>query len=151
MQEPSVEYEYRKTIGMVEHDQRISACSKHIGNSVVREHFYLLGQTGPLAGHKIMIDRNYLLIGRDPKGCHLLIEQAKISRQHAALMIDKEGRVTIIDLDSTNGTYVNCEPVKRRQLKDGDGIDFGRDGIASFIFHRIDSTSDGKQHDQLSN
>ena len=81
---------------------------------IIEEHSYLLGRTGALAGHKIIIDRDYLLIGRDPKGCHLLINQAEISRQHAALVIDKEGRVTIIDLDSTNGTYVNCEPVKRR-------------------------------------
>ena len=103
---------------------------------IIEEYSYLLGRTGAMAGHKIIIDRDYLLIGRDPKSCHHFIRESVISRRHAALETDERGDVTITDLGSTNGTFVNGEAIRKRKLEDGDGINFGRDGTLSFIYHK---------------
>ncbi len=52
------------------------------------------------------IAKERLVIGRE-EGCDLLLEDDKVSREHAALFVDPEGRVIVEDLRSTNGTYVN--------------------------------------------
>lgn len=58
-------------------------------------------------------------IGRQ-EGLSLFLPRSEISRVHAE--IDREGeRLVIRDLGSTNGTFVNHEPVKdETELKDGD-------------------------------
>ena len=96
---------------------------------------YLLWRSGPLAGLRAPIDRDYFIIGRDPNHCHLLVTLPGISRQHAALKIDAEGAVTLIDLFSRNGTYVNGEAVCQQKLADGDQIDLGRDGSVAFDYY----------------
>ena len=99
------------------------------------EHAYLLWRSGPLAGSRATIDRDYFIIGRDPTRCHLLVTLAGISRQHAALKTDAEGAATLIDLFSRNGTYVNGEAACQRKLADGDQIDLGRDGSVTFDYY----------------
>ena len=103
---------------------------------------YLLWQSGPLSGRKVAIDRDHFIIGRDRNYCHLLINLCGISRQHAVLKLDEHGSTTIIDLNSTNGTFVNGEQVTQRVLKDGDEIDFGREGFVAFNFHAAAVTGD---------
>ncbi|RKY98791.1 MAG: hypothetical protein DRQ03_01270 [Candidatus Hydrothermota bacterium] len=59
-----------------------------------------------------------------------------VSRLHAALVINKiTGEITLEDLESTNGTYVNGErlqPHKPKALKNGDKVSFSRK--LEFIF-----------------
>lgn len=74
---------------------------------------------------EIPVDRDYLIIGRDPSACHLLLDDDVVSRRHAALELDAQGNVTIVDLVSTNGTFVNGAAVDRRVLKEGDTISLG--------------------------
>ncbi|MEJ2559658.1 MAG: FHA domain-containing protein, partial [Anaerolineae bacterium] len=53
---------------------------------------------------------------------------AGVSRQHARLMC-QDDKWTIEDLRSTNGTYVNNQPVPSSQpapLKDGDSVRCGQ-------------------------
>ena len=56
-------------------------------------------------------------------------EEAKISRKHAVIE-NKEGALTLEDLASLNGTFLNretrIEPAKKYQLKAGDEIVFGK-------------------------
>ena len=55
------------------------------------------------------------------------IPEKRVSRQHARLSCD-DGRFHIHDLDSTNGTSVNSQPIRAGQahpLQDGDVITFG--------------------------
>ena len=48
---------------------------------------------------------NQILIGRDPS-CNVVLNSPNVSRHHA--LLDSDGyNVTITDLNSTNGTYVN--------------------------------------------
>ena len=64
-----------------------------------------------------------ILIGRDP-GNHLPVEVDSVSRRHARIDLEGETRI-ITDLGSTNGTYVNNQPVERSQLVSGDLVRIG--------------------------
>ena len=65
-----------------------------------------------------------VLIGRSSQA-HLQIDHESVSRRHAKVVF-APSRVEVEDLGSTNGTYVNDEPVERRELRDGDLIKVGR-------------------------
>jgi uncharacterized membrane protein len=86
---------------------------------------HLLRTTGEAAGGEIPVDRDYLIIGRDPSACHVLLDEDVVSRRHAALEHDGQGNVTIVNLASTNGTFVNGAAVSRQVLRDGDTISLG--------------------------
>jgi ABC-type multidrug transport system ATPase subunit len=61
-----------------------------------------------------------LLIGR-LENCDLTLDSPEVSRRHA--MVRQVGEsYTIDDLDSSNGTYLNDEPIKRAELHEGDLI-----------------------------
>ncbi len=58
----------------------------------------------------------------------LTLNDARVSGHHCLIGInevDDMGQIYIEDLDSTNGTFVNGESVKRRILKSGDKISLG--------------------------
>ncbi len=79
---------------------------------------------GKLEGKEIEIKLPQFLVGRDPQ-CHLRPASALISKRHCAL-IQRDGKAFIRDFDSTNGTFVNDEPVKgERELKHDDQLKIG--------------------------
>ena len=65
-----------------------------------------------------------LLIGRAAE-CDLLVQDGFASRQHA-LIASNGKKVIVIDLNSTNGTFVNGKNIGPKQtLKDGDILELG--------------------------
>jgi pSer/pThr/pTyr-binding forkhead associated (FHA) protein len=64
-----------------------------------------------------------LLVGRDAMAS-LCIPDEHISRRHARILVEK-GLLTVQDLDTRNGTFVNGRREYKRPLKDGDRIEFG--------------------------
>ncbi len=67
-----------------------------------------------------------LVIGRAVSGIGKLGDDPELSRRHARLSRDVSGRVTIEDLGSANGTFVNGERVHgRRMLTVGDSVRVG--------------------------
>lgn len=79
---------------------------------------------GQNIGHKFPVKPGELMIGRSSQA-HLQIDHESVSRRHARV-VTAESSVTVSDLGSTNGTYVNDEPVDTRELRDGDLIKVGR-------------------------
>jgi pSer/pThr/pTyr-binding forkhead associated (FHA) protein len=71
----------------------------------------------PLKGDK------QLVIGRSSELDMVLVEDM-VSRKHAKITIEG-GRISIEDLGSTNGTFVNGEKVKNSRIKEGDRILIG--------------------------
>ena len=54
-----------------------------------------------------------------------IMDAALVSRIHCRLEADDEG-VNVVDLESTNGTFVNDARVQRARLTDGDRLRVGR-------------------------
>ena len=63
-------------------------------------------------------------IGR-ATGADFIVDAGMVSRVHCRLTASGAA-VEVIDLDSTNGTYVNGNRVERASLKDGDELGIGR-------------------------
>ena len=55
----------------------------------------------------------------------IVIMDSKISRTHASIEVNDEGRVKLIDLGSTNGSRLNGEKVIEAQVNPGDTITVG--------------------------
>ncbi len=64
------------------------------------------------------------LIGRR-EDCGLRFPDAQLSREHCKLIVDDQ-RCAIVDLSSSNGTFVNGRRIREAELKDGDRITVGR-------------------------
>ncbi|KFA89345.1 DUF4388 domain-containing protein [Archangium violaceum] len=65
-----------------------------------------------------------IVIGRSSELDMVLVEDM-VSRKHARIMVNGTGQISIEDLGSTNGTFVNGEKVKQATLKEGDRILIG--------------------------
>lgn len=75
---------------------------------------WLHGERGPLA----RVDGERFLIGRG-RHCDLVIDSAKVSREHAVIRREADGW-WIEDLGSSNGTWLGRARVDRRRIADGD-------------------------------
>lgn len=72
--------------------------------------------------HKIMIERD-IVIGRHTNS-DIFLDSQEISHKHAGINLNDAG-IYIIDLNSSNGTFVNGERITGKyQLKNGDNIRF---------------------------
>src|SRR5438876_12427577 len=79
---------------------------------------------GKARGQAIPITLSQFLIGRDAQ-CHLRPASAMISKRHCAILI-KGGKVFVRDFGSTNGTFVNDDPIKgERQIQNEDLLKVG--------------------------
>lgn len=65
-----------------------------------------------------------ILIGRDDSA-DLRLTDATVSKRHARVHCDEEGTITVIDLESTNGTTVDGRPIRRQALRPGDLLEVG--------------------------
>jgi FHA domain/zinc-ribbon domain len=63
-------------------------------------------------------------IGRSPD-CDIFLDDVTVSRKHAVL-IAADGRFTIEDQGSLNGTYVNRRRIESAPLADGDEVQIGK-------------------------
>ncbi len=93
---------------------------------------YIIFLAGTHVGKIHHLQEGELILGRDPKA-NLVIDDPAISRQHSVLKLS-EGKVTIRDNGSTNGTFVNGQRVTQAQLMDGDKIQLSSSTILKFAF-----------------
>lgn len=84
----------------------------------------LLRIQGPNAGERFRISGGELSIGKAPENHLALPDDRALSRRHAKIVLG-EGRATLYDLGSTNGTAVNGRPVEVSELEDNDEIALG--------------------------
>jgi FHA domain-containing protein len=71
----------------------------------------------------VALSRDIVTIGRTSKS-DVCIRSSAVSRDHARLLI-APGGVTLVDVSSTNGCFVNDAPVKKQRLQDGDVVRIG--------------------------
>jgi len=70
--------------------------------------------TGELAGQKFELKPGDNIVGRAP-GCDIVLNVHGVSKKHACIHVDGDN-VTITDLKSANGTYVNGIRILKRDL-----------------------------------
>jgi S1-C subfamily serine protease len=80
--------------------------------------------SGADAGKTVEVQGNEFTIGREA-GADLVLADGKASRRHAALRVLPDGRATLYDLGSSNGTYVNGQRVQSTLLQGGEQIQIG--------------------------
>lgn len=82
-------------------------------------------------GLSLSLSGPQLVIGKSASA-DLVIDDPYVSGRHALVTTDGSGQVTIIDLNSTSGTFVNGERVTgARVLEPGDRVQFA-DVVARF-------------------
>src|SRR3954447_11432592 len=85
----------------------------------------LVVTSGAAPGRRIPLG-DELVIGRTVEGEGRMDDDRELSRRHARVARDPSGRLTIEDLGSANGTFVNGQVVRERQpLKAGDSVRVG--------------------------
>ncbi len=77
---------------------------------------------GPEAGRIFEIDRARMVIGR--AGVDILLNDPECSRQHAAIEVSDD-KVFLVDLGSTNGTYVSDKRISQLELENRSEFDVG--------------------------
>ena len=89
---------------------------------------------GDRAGQKLGLGGSGIRIGRESSICEIVLENPKVSRLHAEV-VSIDGKVLLIDRNSSNGTYVNDQKIDKRFLRDGDIIYFGGRNAVAVAFH----------------
>lgn len=83
---------------------------------------WLVVRPGKAGQEEIVLSKQTYQIGRGTD-CAIRLPSKNVSGTHASLVI-KDDTITLIDLDSTNGTFVNGKRVKKTQLHNKDKIQF---------------------------
>ncbi len=99
--------------------------------------------TGSRAGQQEAISEATFLIGRDPTQCRLRFgdQEQGVSRRHAEIAL-RDGVLTITDVGSACGTFVNGRRIQRpTPLAAGDVAQFGPNG-PRIRLERVDLTAD---------
>src|SRR5512139_172638 len=73
---------------------------------------------------EVQLTKERTTLGRRPYN-DVVIDNLAVSGEHAALQMTGS-EVTLEDLNSTNGTYVNGKAIKKQALQNGDTIEVGK-------------------------
>ena len=77
-------------------------------NEVTDARWMLKIISGPNTGAEFGLEASSTyIIGKDPHTCDIIFQDLSVSRQHAKISVDANYDVSIEDLKSRNGTYVN--------------------------------------------
>ena len=87
---------------------------------------------------EVQLTKERTTLGRRPYN-DIVIDNLAVSGEHAVLSI-VDGAVIIEDLRSTNGTYVNGQPILRQTLNHGDLLDIGKYKIR-FVQQQVSASS----------
>ena len=80
--------------------------------------------TGEGEEHTVPLDASRIVFGRD-EGCDFVLSEQRASRTHCAF--EPVGRGwRVVDLQSSNGTWLGGKPVLGARLQSGDEIEIGR-------------------------
>jgi serine/threonine protein kinase len=75
----------------------------------------------PKTGKRIRLFNSATVIGR-AEDCDVIVRSAEVSKHHCRILL-KPDALVVEDMGSANGIRVNCKPVERLRLQDGDQLD----------------------------
>ena len=79
-------------------------------------------------------------VGRHPSN-DVRLRSRRVSSHHAEILREIDG-LFVLDMDSTNGTYVNDEAVRRKKLSSGDSIRIGEFILSVLLVPRTEDTEE---------
>ncbi|MBA3476130.1 MAG: FHA domain-containing protein, partial [Actinobacteria bacterium] len=85
---------------------------------------WLTVRSGHERGRTIFVDGDTVVLGRDDD-CDVVVEDTNVSRRHVALEPLADGRVALVDLGSSNGTFLNGNRVESAVLRGNEQIQVG--------------------------
>ncbi len=86
----------------------------------------LVVRRGPNAGSRFMLDRDLTTAGRHPDS-DIFLDDVTVSRRHAEFRRTPEGRFTVVDVGSLNGTYLKRGRIDAAELlSTGDEVQVGK-------------------------
>ncbi|RPI49426.1 MAG: FHA domain-containing protein, partial [Acidobacteria bacterium] len=99
----------------------------------------------PLGRRVVVIDKPVFRIGRKSES-DLRSAGTDVSREHAEIVREENGRFVLKDRGSRYGTFVNDEQVTERPLRHKDKIRLGRSGGAEMVFLADDLADSRASH-----
>jgi DNA-binding CsgD family transcriptional regulator len=90
--------------------------------------------SGVLRGRVFALEPGSNMVGRG--SAQVVLDCDGVSRRHANLTVSSDGVVTLVDLESTNGTFVNGARIDRMALRESDRIQIGPDVALRFGYRR---------------
>lgn len=85
----------------------------------------LVVKRGPNAGTRYLLDRPVTRAGRHPES-DIFLDDITVSRRHAEIQRQEDGKVVVRDVGSLNGTYVNRERIEEQVISAGDEVQIGK-------------------------
>src|SRR5437764_11756487 len=105
-------------------ETRVTKISKINEKIAVNTQSCLVEIHGPQLGKKYVLEEEEFTIGRDVKN-NIVVDLDNVSRRHAKITV-KNGQCYVVDLGSTNGTYLNDQEVlEEMPLRSGDYVKVG--------------------------
>jgi transcriptional regulator with GAF, ATPase, and Fis domain len=98
----------------------------------------LVATAGPGRGARFPLDRREISVGRDSSNS-IVLPDASVSPRHCTV-VNRDGQVSIRDVDGANPTFVNGLPAAERTLEAGDRI---RIGSSTFVLTFAPATPGG--------
>ena len=86
---------------------------------------------GPIAGARLALNKDVTTAGRHPQS-DLFLDDITVSRRHAEFVRGADGKFSVRDVGSLNGTYLNRERVETAPLANGDELQIGKYRIAFY-------------------
>ncbi len=96
--------------------------------------------TGSTPGRQLRLRSGVMVVGKSGDA-HVRLRESGVSRAHAQLEVGSDGAVTLTDLGSTNGTFVDGERISKSQLRAGARIQFGPDAKARLLYLEVDQAT----------
>lgn len=85
----------------------------------------LVVRRGPNSGARFLLDAELTTAGRHPQS-DIFLDDVTVSRRHVEFRREPDGRFTVADVGSLNGTYVNRERIDAVPLTSGDEVQIGK-------------------------
>ncbi|MBP2231235.1 diguanylate cyclase (GGDEF)-like protein [Azospirillum agricola] len=92
----------------------------------------LIAASGNEAGRLYPLEKSETVIGRGER-CDIRVTNSATSRIHALIRLGADG-AELVDMNSSNGTVVNTERVRRCLLQADDVIHFGKNAVFRFTY-----------------
>ncbi|MGI5400390.1 FHA domain-containing protein [Streptomyces sp. CA-135486] len=95
----------------------------------------LVVRRGPNSGSRFLLDGDLTTAGRHPQS-DIFLDDVTVSRRHVEFRRGADGRFSVADVGSLNGTYVNRERIDSVLLSNGDEVQIGKYRLVFYASQR---------------